>query len=113
MNLNWPLMENNITMEDLNVLIEFLKGQPRLTQSDNVLAFEKEWAEWLSVGYSVYVNSGASANLITIAALKYLYGTGEIIVPPLTWVSDIASVIQNGFTPVFVSNVRLGFCING
>jgi CDP-6-deoxy-D-xylo-4-hexulose-3-dehydrase len=27
---------------------------------------------------------------------------GEIIVPPLTWISDIASVIQNGFTPIFV-----------
>ena len=26
---------------------------------------------------------------------------GEVIVPPLTWVSDISSVIQNGFTPVF------------
>ena len=27
---------------------------------------------------------------------------GEVIVPPFTWVSDIASVIQCGFTPVFV-----------
>jgi CDP-6-deoxy-D-xylo-4-hexulose-3-dehydrase len=27
---------------------------------------------------------------------------GEVIVPPLTWISDIASVLQNGFTPVFV-----------
>jgi CDP-6-deoxy-D-xylo-4-hexulose-3-dehydrase len=26
---------------------------------------------------------------------------GEVIVPPLTWVSDIASVLQTGFTPVF------------
>ena len=34
-------------------------------------------------------------------AVKILYGTGEIIVPPLTWVSDIAAVIQNGFKPVF------------
>ena len=25
MNLNWPLMENNITRDDLDVLIEFLK----------------------------------------------------------------------------------------
>ena len=112
MKLDWPLMENNITMEDLNVLIEFLKGQPRLTQSDNVLAFEKEWSEWLGVKYSVYVNSGASANLITIAALKYLYGTGEIIVPPLTWVSDIASVIQNGFTPVFVDINPKNLCMD-
>ncbi|MBU4185179.1 MAG: DegT/DnrJ/EryC1/StrS aminotransferase family protein [Proteobacteria bacterium] len=112
MKLDWPLMENNITMDDLNVLIEFLKGQPRLTQSDNVLAFEKEWSEWLGVKYSVYVNSGAAANLITIAALKHLYGTGEIIVPPLTWVSDIASVIQNGFTPVFVDINPKNLCMD-
>ncbi len=112
MKLNWPLMENNITMEDLNVLVKFLKGQPRLTQSDNVLAFEKEWSEWLGVKYSVYVNSGASANLITIAALKHLYGTGEIIVPTLTWVSDIASVIQNGFTPVFVDINPQNLCMD-
>ena len=112
MKLDWPLMENNITMEDLNVLIEFLKGQPRLTQSDNVLAFEKEWSEWLGVKYSVYVNSGASANLITISALKHLYGAGEIIVPTLTWVSDIASVIQNGFTPVFVDINPRNLCMD-
>ena len=112
MKLDWPLMENNITMEDLNILIKFLKGQPRLTQSDNVLAFEKEWSEWLGVKYSVYVNSGASANLITIAALKHLYGTGEIIVPPLTWVSDIASVVQNGFTPVFVDINPKNLCMD-
>ena len=89
-------MENNITREDLNVLIEFLKGMPRLTQSSNVNAFEQEWSAWLGVKYSIYVNSGASANLITMAALKHLCGDGEIIVPTLTWVSDIASVLQNG-----------------
>lgn len=95
-------MENNITREDMDVLIEFLRGMPRLTQSSNVQAFEAEWSQWLGIRHSVYVNSGASANLITMAALKHLYGGGEIIVPPLTWVSDIASVLQNGFKPVFV-----------
>jgi CDP-4-dehydro-6-deoxyglucose reductase, E1 len=102
MNFWLPLMEDNITREDVDVLIEFLQGMPRLTQSNNVQAFEREWSEWLGARYSVFVNSGASANLITMAALKHLYGPGEIIVPTLTWVSDIASVIQNGFTPVFV-----------
>ena len=101
-NFSLPLMENNITEEDLGVLIDFLKQNPRLTQSGNVREFEKEWSEWLGVKYSVYVNSGASANLITMAALKNIYGDGEVIVPTLTWVSDIASVIQNGLTPVFV-----------
>jgi CDP-6-deoxy-D-xylo-4-hexulose-3-dehydrase len=112
MKLNWPLMENNINAEDLSVLISFLKKSPRLTQSANVQAFEKEWSEWLGVDFSVFVNSGASANLVTMAALKHLYGGGEIIVPPLTWVSDIASVIQNGFDPVFVDINPRTLCMN-
>lgn len=102
MNLNWPLMENNITHDDLDVLIKFLKEETILTQSKNVKAFEEEWSKWLGIKYSVFVNSGASANYLTMLALKIMHGTGEIIVPTLTWVSDIASVIQCGFKPVFV-----------
>jgi len=102
-NLKWPLITNNITRADLDTLIEFLKqDDPILTQSQNVQMFEKEWSEWLGVKYSVFVNSGASANLITISALREIYGGGEIIVPTLTWVSDIASVIICGFKPIFV-----------
>lgn len=112
MKLNWPLMDNNITREDLDVLIEFLRGLPRLTQSDNVREFEQEWSKWLSVKYSVYVNSGASANLITMTVLKHLYGSGEIIVPTITWVSDIASVLQNGFSPVFVDINPRNLCMD-
>lgn len=105
-------MENNIAREDIDVLIEFLNGNPRLTQGENVRLFEEEWSEWLGVRYSVFVNSGASANLITMAALKHLYGGGEIVVPPLTWVSDIASVLQNGFKPVFVDINPRNLCMN-
>ena len=102
-NLDWPLMRNNIARQDLDALIEVLRSDdPILTQSKNVAAFEKEWSEWLGGRHSVFVNSGASANLITMAALRETRGLGEVIVPTLTWVSDIASVMQNGFTPVFV-----------
>jgi len=99
MNLDWPLMHNNIPREDLDRLIEFLQGDPILTQSQNVRAFEEEWSEWLGVRYSVFLNSGSSANLVSMAALKQLKGAGEVIVPTLTWVSDIASVLQCGFSP--------------
>jgi CDP-6-deoxy-D-xylo-4-hexulose-3-dehydrase len=102
-NLSWPLMRNNIAREDLDAVIELLRSDdPILTQSRNVAAFENEWSAWLGVRHSVFVNSGASANLITMAALRETRGLGEVIVPTLTWVSDIASVMQNGFTPVFV-----------
>ncbi len=112
MNFDWPLMENNITREDLDTLIKFLKGMPRLTQSENVKALEREWSEWLGVKYSVFVNSGSSANFISMAAIKHLYGTGEIIVPPLTWVSDIVSVIHNGFKPIFADINPRNLCMN-
>jgi CDP-4-dehydro-6-deoxyglucose reductase, E1 len=102
-NLNWPLMKNNITRADLDVLIEYLsQDDPALTHSKQVQAFEQEWSGWLGVKYSVFVNSGASANLLTMTALKEAYGPGEVIVPPLTWVSDITAVLQNGLSPIFV-----------
>ncbi len=101
MNFDWPLMKNNITHEDREAVIEFLERDERLTQSANVLRFESEWSGWLGARHSVFVNSGASANLLTLAALKHMHGTGEIVVPALTWVSDIASVLHCGFKPVF------------
>ena len=97
-------MRNNILRDDLDAVIEHLKqDDPILTHGPNVRAFEEEWSKWLGVKYSVFVNSGASANLLSMAIMKIRFPEGgEIIVPPLTWISDIASVIQNGFTPVFV-----------
>ena len=94
-------MHNNITREDRQALADFLLEDRPLTQSAQVRHFEAEWSDWLGVKFSVFVNSGASANLLTMAALRHLFGVGEVIVPPLTWVSDIASVLHCGLTPVF------------
>jgi CDP-6-deoxy-D-xylo-4-hexulose-3-dehydrase len=104
MPLSLPLMENNITRQDLDAVINYLQqDDPILTQSANVRSFEEEWSQWLGVKYSVFVNSGSSANQLTMAALRLRYPEGgEVIVPPLTWVSDIAAVLQAGFSPVFV-----------
>ncbi len=103
MNSEFPLMKNNILREDLDKVIRYLQtDDPILTQSKNVIEFEEKWSKWLGVKYSVFTNSGSSANLLSLALLKIEFPEGgEVIVPPLTWVSDISSVIQNGFTPVF------------
>ena len=102
MTFKLPLMENNVVAEDRAAVIAFLQGDPILTQSANVRAFEQEWSAWLGVRRSVFVNSGASANFITMAALRHLRGAGEVVVPTLTWVSDISSVLAAGHKPVFV-----------
>lgn len=102
--MKFPLMRNNILRADLDAVIEHLKqDDPMLTNGAHVRAFEEEWSKWLGVKYSVFLNSGASANLLTMAILKTRHPDGgEVIVPTLTWISDVASVLQNGFTPVFV-----------
>ena len=102
-NFSHKLMENNITTSDLSKLIKFLKKNPRLTNGKQVKVFEKKWSKWLGCKYSIFVNSGSSANLISLNYLKYIgYKKGEVIVSSLNWVSDIASIIQCGFKPVFV-----------
>jgi CDP-4-dehydro-6-deoxyglucose reductase, E1 len=102
--MKYPLMRNNITREDLDAMIEHLRqDDPILTNGPICKKFEQSWSEWLGVKYSVFVNSGASANLLSMTALKIKYPQGgEVIVPPLTWISDVSSVLQCGFTPVFV-----------
>lgn len=100
--LNIPLMSNNIQAEDIDALIEFLHTSDRFTNGPKVQEFERAWSEWLGIKHTVFVNSGSSANFITMAVLRDLYGTGEVIVPPIAWSSDISSVFAAGHTPVFV-----------
>ncbi len=96
-------MQNNIARRDLDAVIEHLKqDDPKLTHGPYVRKFEEQWSNWVGTKYSVMVNSGASANDLTMLILKELKGVGEVIVPGLTWVSDIASILHAGHTPVVV-----------
>ena len=106
MKLNHSLMNNNFTNQDLVKVKTLLKKKNIiLTQSTQVENFEKKWSKWLGVKYSIFVNSGSSANFISIKILQILNknsSKNEIIVPTLTWVSDVNSIIMNGFKPIFV-----------
>lgn len=102
MNYQWPLINDNVSQKDREVLSDFILSNQRLTNGLKVREFENMWSKWLGIKHSVMVNSGASGNFLSIALVKELYGIGEVIVPPLGWVSDISSVVQLGMTPVFV-----------
>tara|TARA_R100001082_G_scaffold110143_1_gene89130 strand:+ start:4859 stop:6013 length:1155 start_codon:yes stop_codon:yes gene_type:complete len=99
----WPLINDNITENDKKIMSDFILNTNRFTNGPKVKEFEKTWSDWLGVKYSVMVGSGAAANYITTSIVRELKGQkGEIIVPPIGWVSDISSVINTGFLPVFV-----------
>ena len=110
---NHPLMQSNFASSDFKNVSDFLKKDNVLTQSKNVTQFEKKWSKWLGVKYSIFLNSGSSANYLSLLALKLLYKDGgEVIVPTLTWVSDIVAVINNGFKPVFADINLNNLCIS-
>ena len=100
MNIN--LVKDTIDSEDIKKLISWLETNPRLTKGQLNVQFEKEWSEWLGKKYSVFVNSGSSANL---AALYSLLLSGKlrnnkIIVPAVSWVTTVTPAVQFGMEPI-------------
>ena len=106
MKFNHKLMNNNFTNKDISAVKKFLKNKDTiLTQSTKVEYFTPSHLDHFFSNSSTFVNSGSSSNFISISILKAINKNkkkNEIIVPTLTWVSDINSVIMNGFKPVFV-----------
>lgn len=103
--ITWQLQGNVINHEEVQTLINFIKTTDRYTQFTKVKELEIAWSKWQGCKYSVFVNSGSSANLIILDLLKdvYKWSPGdEIIVPAVTWITDISSVLQFGLKPVFV-----------
>lgn len=109
-------MDDNIIRDDVNAVIEFLQQDPipKLTNGPKVKELESKWSNWLGVKHSLMVNSGTAANELTILALTHMYDDGEIILPPLTWISDISSILFTNFDPVFVdiNHTNLSFDID-
>jgi CDP-6-deoxy-D-xylo-4-hexulose-3-dehydrase len=96
------LVKDTIDINDVNKLIDWLKTNPRLTKGNLTIEFEKKWSEWLGIKYSVFVNSGSSANLAAIYSLT-LSGklkNNKIVVPAVSWVTTVTPVIQLGLEPI-------------
>mgnify|MGYP000029074985 FL=1 len=64
------LVKDTIDKKDINELVKWLKTNPRLTKGELTLQFENDWSKWLGTKYSVFVNSGSSANLLASSLLS-------------------------------------------
>jgi len=98
------LVSDTINKDDINSLVQWLTQDeiPRLTKGDLTWELEKKWAEKVGTKYSVYVNSGSSSILLTLAALLH---TGKlknkkVIVPGLSWATDVSSPILLDMVPI-------------
>lgn len=86
------------------IFYSILKGK-WLSAGEDVNKFEKRFSKKFNFEHSLMVNSGSSANLVLIAALKKYFGWqdgDEIIVSCVGFPTTINPILQNNLKPVFV-----------
>jgi len=96
--IKYHLAEDTIDLEDRKALAKWLLSEPEpcLTMGPLTRQFEESWSKWLGRKYSVFVNSGSSANLLmasTLITSKRLRN-GRVIVPSVGWGTTINPFIQ-------------------
>ena len=82
----------------------FLNGK-WITSGEKVFMFEKYFSRKFNCKYSFMVNSGSSANLVMMTALKKRFNwddDDEIIVSPVGFATTISVIYQNRLKPVFI-----------
>lgn len=98
-----PLVKNTISDREIDLLADWLRGYPRLTKGELTIQFEDKWSELIGCKHSVFVNSGSSANLLMLYSLiesgKISIGD-KVVVPAVSWATDLAPVCQLGLEPV-------------
>jgi dTDP-4-amino-4,6-dideoxygalactose transaminase len=86
----------------------------RLSEGQKTFEFEKAWAKYIGTKYSVAVNSGTSALIAGLCALKHKFKIKEgskVITTPLTFVATINAILHSGLKPVFVDVNKNTFVI--
>jgi len=99
------LMENTF-INEINTkrsLINFIKKSKRLSMDKEVLSFENKFSKILKHKYTTMVNSGSSANLVLIQALKnlnILKKNDNVAISSLTWSTTVMPLIQLNLNPI-------------
>lgn len=98
--MEYKLTTNTFDKREVKSAIDVIKSG-KLTMGKKVDQFEKKFARKFGRKYGIMVNSGSSANLISIASLFYkkqnpLKAGDEVIVPALAWSTTYFPLIQYG-----------------
>ena len=110
------LADNIIEKQDIDTLVDWLSATNHYTKGQKTIDFENEWSTWQRCRYSIFVNSGSSANLLVIAGLLYSnrLKNNKIIVPAVSWVTTVSPAIMLGLEPILCDADRenLGLSVN-
>lgn len=104
--MSYPLASSTWNHEEIEAMHSVI-ATGNYTMGRHVAAFEIEFARYVGAKHCVMVNSGSSANLLMIAALRYrkskpLLSGSEIIVPAVSWSTTYYPLQQYGLRLKFV-----------
>lgn len=98
------LVNDTISKDDIKALTEWLlqENTPQLTKGVLTRELEKKWADKIGTKYSIYVNSGSSAILLTLSALKQSgkLRNNKVVVSSLSWHTDVSSPMLLGMQTI-------------
>lgn len=96
------LCSDIINRKDIDLLIEWLNTEPKLTKGEKTLEFEKSFSSVIGCKHSVFCNSGSSANLLITSAMiqSGLMKNKKIVVPQVSWSTTIFPAMQLGLEPI-------------
>ena len=95
----YSLAYNTIDQKDYKVLIKFLQKNSYLNQSKVTKSFEKKFSNKIGSKYSVFVNSGSSANLLIAQTLLQgdFLKNKTVILPSVSWSTTVSPFLQLGY----------------
>ena len=97
------LVNDTVSKNDIDYLVEWLKTYPRLTKGPITRKLEEKFAKKMGSKYSVFCNSGSSANLLMLQCIlenKLVSKNSKVVVPALAWATDYSPVVQLGYQPI-------------
>jgi CDP-6-deoxy-D-xylo-4-hexulose-3-dehydrase len=109
-----PVAGRVLDSEDQEILIKS-SLEMWLTAGRFTEEFEKNLREFTGIRHALFVNSGSSANLLAISALKIFYKLNdgdEVITSAVNFPTTLNPIIQNNLTPVLVDAERGSFNID-
>ncbi|MEM3397116.1 MAG: DegT/DnrJ/EryC1/StrS family aminotransferase [Thermoplasmata archaeon] len=97
-----PVGDFRIGEEERKAILEVIDSG-RISEGNKLLQFEKGFSNYIGTKYCVGVNSGTSALICTLTAIKNMFNIKRyIITTPVTYIATVNSIVLTGYTPLFV-----------
>jgi CDP-6-deoxy-D-xylo-4-hexulose-3-dehydrase len=100
---NVKLVSDTISKNDIEKLVTWMSQDdiPQLTKGPLTIKFQNDFSNFLGEDLrSCFINSGSSAILLSLLALKIKNNIKKVVVPSVSWATDLSSPMVLGLETI-------------